>query len=60
MNVNINKGTKDQTGANTLSNDMASSTMEKNAFSFPIKIKLYKSLVLSALQMRELDADGKI
>ena len=46
---NINKVSKGQTGTSTLSNRKASNTMENNAISFPIKIKLYKSLVLPML-----------
>ena len=55
---NVNKGTKEQTGASTLRHDKASNTVKK-AISFPTKITLYKSLVLSitALWMWKLDID---
>ena len=46
---NINKGSKDQTGASALSHDKASSTMEKQRHQFSHKIKIYKSPVLSIL-----------
>ena len=46
---NIDKRSKDQSGASTLSHDKASNTMGNNAISFPANIKLYKSVVLSIL-----------
>ena len=48
---NINKGSKDQTGTSTVSHDKTkSNTLGKNSvISFPIMIKLYKSVVLSTL-----------
>ena len=46
---NINKGSKGQTGAGSLSHDKAGSIPKNNAIIFPTKIVLYKSLVLSVL-----------
>ena len=45
------KGNKEQTGASTLSHDKVSRSLEKKnkAISFPRKMKLYHSLVLSIL-----------
>ena len=45
----INKGSKDQTDASTLSHDKASNVWKNNAISFTTKIKLCKSLGLSTL-----------
>ena len=57
---NINKGSKDRTGASTLSHDKASNTMKNNAISFPTKIKVARLVNNNntALWMWELNVDG--
>ena len=57
---NIHRGSKDQTGARTLSNEATTrlAILWKNKVtSFPTKIKLYKSLVNTAIWLPELDVE---